>query len=311
MGRWIVNPVGTIERDDTVAALDLAQVRAAVAVGATAVPFHELVLAEPDPRDAVLIEVPRWRGYGLLSALEWLVCDKLAASGRSEVTWRAERTGGATGLRRLLNEREWSFRERKEKSWRIFEGEPPAAGVFPQPPTFETTLGTNRFVMHSGWGVFSEHHIDAGTRLLFEAASHAQPVEVLLDVGIGYGPLAIGLLAAGIARRAIGTDVDSVALALSAMNAEATQRPISLVLTDDPSAIVGAELVVCNFPTHADRSCADTLRAALAAWALKAPVLVVVHASLEARFVRRFAEAGAIAKTIARTEHVVLRLGSL
>lgn len=100
----------------------------------------------------------------------------------------------------------------------------------------ELSLTTDR-------GVFSTDRIDPGTRLLLQEAPH--PTEAmgdLLDLGCGYGPVALTL-----ARRAPGTrvwavDVNERAVALCAENAEAAGltgvHPV--VVDDQGTAVAGA-----------------------------------------------------------------------
>jgi 16S rRNA (guanine1207-N2)-methyltransferase len=75
------------------------------------------------------------------------------------------------------------------------------------------TLATDR-------GVFSGDRIDTGTRLLVD---HGPPVPTsgdLLDLGCGYGPLALALALRSPAARVWAVDVNERAVALCARNAE-------------------------------------------------------------------------------------------
>ncbi|MGH7859576.1 MAG: methyltransferase, partial [Candidatus Binatia bacterium] len=202
----------------------------------------------------------------------------------------------------------WDFRESNDKRRRRFVGTSPGPGEVPAPRRFEAALGGSRLHFAADWGVFSEEGIDAGTQLLFDVASAMPSASCVLDVGVGYGALAVGLVSAGTAERAVGIDVDSVALYLAQINATAAGVPLELELADDPTTLDGTPLVVCNFPTHAKREAADGLVRALARCAPTALVLVVVHASLEHRYAKWFELGGARVAPQARDEHVVLRL---
>lgn len=304
--RWVVGAVGDLSRVDGVVALDLHELRAAAEAGADAGPIHEL--GEIEPREEVVVSVPRWRGHSFIAYLEWLVCARLAADG-ARVTWLAERRGGEPGLRRLLTERGWAFEVSKQGRQRVVVGTPPPAGPEPEPRGFEEMLGGRRMRFAADWGVFSEGAIDAGTRLLFDVASSSD-VDVVLDVGTGYGPLALGLLAGGHARRAVATDTDSVALLLARRNAEASDLSLETHLTEDHTRVGPADLVVCNFPTHAGRTAADALIAALVRLAATARVLVVVHESLADRYTTRFEAASGAVKREATGAHTVLGIRS-
>lgn len=299
--------VGTTDHlraDDGLLALGLYELRS---WQGRSLPFHDVMAGRAlEPAPEVLVQFPRWRGHRFLDVLEWLVCDRLASPGAA-VTWLAERRGGAMGVRRLLEQRSWSYTERSDGRLRRFEGDAPPPGPRPQPRTFSTRLGTD-LEFAADWGVFSEGHVDPGTRQLFEAALVHSPIETVVDVGTGYGPLAIGLVASGAARRAVGTDVDAVSLALAIRNGRTTDVPCSFVLEDDPAKVEGASLTVCALPTHAPRDRAEALIASLVSRCRSEPVLVGVHHSLEARYIRRFAVAGAHATVVSRGEHAIMRL---
>lgn len=306
MARWVVG-TRDIGPDDRVVAFDLAEMRNAAAAGAFAVPVH--AIGEPTPETEVFVEVPRWRGHSFIPFLEWLVSAKLASAGAT-VTWKAEKRGGATGLRRVLSERGWDFDDRKKKGIVQIVGTPPPAGPAPVPASFTAELGTSRLTFHSDWGVFSEGEIDDGTRLLFDVALDGPQREAVLDVGVGSGPLAVGLIAASRAGRAIGTEIDSVALLLATHNASLAGVPLEVHLTDDPGPLT-ADLVVCNVPTHARADDSQTLFNGLAHHVRRgAEVLIVVHASLEDRYVKRAKDLGIDARREAEQTHTVLRLTS-
>jgi len=74
-------------------------------------------------------------------------------------------------------------------------------------------------------GVFSAARIDVGTRLLLE---HGPPVPAagdLLDMGCGYGPIAVALALRSPAARVWAVDVNERAVALCAENAGALGLP--------------------------------------------------------------------------------------
>ena len=304
--RWVVGGSHAAEAD-RVLALNLDDVASAERNGAEPTLIHLALDGEVPPATSVLVDVPRWRGHSFIALLEWLVCAKLAAPS-AEVTWMAEAKGGATGLRRTLDRRGWSVAERKAGRRRVFTGTAPAPASRPHPETFEAELGGARLTFASDWGVFSEGEIDDGTKLLFDVAVDAGPIDAVLDVGTGYGPLAVGLVASGTASRAIVTEVDSVALILASINASAAGVPLRSTLTNDPTSVKRAPLVVCNFPTHADRESSNDLVARLASIAAGSTVLVVVHASLEERFTHAFGAVGASVAVAARATHAVLAL---
>ena len=70
-------------------------------------------------------------------------------------------------------------------------------------------------------GVFSGDRIDPGTRVLVDHGPPVPPAGDLLDLGCGYGPLAVALALRSPAARVWAVDVNERAVALCARNAEA------------------------------------------------------------------------------------------
>jgi 16S rRNA (guanine1207-N2)-methyltransferase len=69
-------------------------------------------------------------------------------------------------------------------------------------------------------GVFSPRRLDAGTRFLLDVAPRPPADGDLLDLGSGYGPLALTMAARSPSARVWAVDVNTRALALTAANAE-------------------------------------------------------------------------------------------
>jgi 16S rRNA G1207 methylase RsmC len=127
------------------------------------------------------------------------------------------------------------------------------------------------------------------------------------DIGIGYGPLAIALVRNELALQAVGTDVDCLALWLAERNAADNDVTLRTACTPDPCGIEDTPLTVCNVPTHLDRIRSTELMSALAQRARGGRALmIVVHASLEARYVRHLADAGLTVTRHPGEAHVVL-----
>ena len=96
-------------------------------------------------------------------------------------------------------------------------------------------------------GVFSREGVDAGTKLLLLEAPAPAPSGDLLDLGCGYGPLAIAM-----ARRAPGAtvwavDVNERARALTAANAAALTN-VRVAAPDDVPADVRFATIWSNPP---------------------------------------------------------------
>ncbi len=69
-------------------------------------------------------------------------------------------------------------------------------------------------------GVFSPDHVDLGTRVLLEHAAPAPAAGDLLDLGCGWGPIALTLALASPGARVWAVDVNERALDLVRRNAE-------------------------------------------------------------------------------------------
>ncbi|TDE12715.1 methyltransferase, partial [Actinomadura sp. 6K520] len=83
-------------------------------------------------------------------------------------------------------------------------------------------------------GMFSPDRIDPGTRILLETAPAPPPAGDLLDLGCGYGPIALTLAMRSPQARVFGVDVNQRALALAEGNAKAVGLDnVRFVLADE------------------------------------------------------------------------------
>ena len=85
--------------------------------------------------------------------------------------------------------------------------------------TFELDLPGRTIDMVTDTGVFSRGHLDKGTRVLLQHGPDPAPAGDLLDLGCGYGPIALVLAAARPSSRVWGVDVNERALELTRRNA--------------------------------------------------------------------------------------------
>jgi 16S rRNA (guanine1207-N2)-methyltransferase len=90
-----------------------------------------------------------------------------------------------------------------------------------RPGTVHLVLPDMHLTLATDAGVFSPGRLDPGTRLLLEAAPPPPPDGDLLDLGTGYGPLALALAKRSPGARIWAVDVNSRALELCAGNAAA------------------------------------------------------------------------------------------
>ncbi len=100
-----------------------------------------------------------------------------------------------------------------------FEQEPRVAS---QPRTVELVLPDASFTLQTDRGVFSYDAVDAGTKLLLlEAATVPADATDVVDLGCGYGPIALTLARRAAHATVWAVDVNHRALALCAANARA------------------------------------------------------------------------------------------
>lgn len=91
-------------------------------------------------------------------------------------------------------------------------------------------------------GVFSGDRVDAGTRLLLQEAPTPTPsMSEILDLGCGYGPIALTLATRAPQTRVWAVDVNERAVQLCVENAEAhsLERVIPVVVQPDGSPVAG------------------------------------------------------------------------
>jgi 16S rRNA G1207 methylase RsmC len=257
----------------------------------------------------VAVQVPPYRGRAFLRVLSWLVFARLATPDAT-VSWHMSRNQGPDSIAGLLSDLGWQLRarERDRGGVRLVTRPPaPAQPVpVPVPTAFTATVGGQQLRLVADYGVFSPGAIDAGTAVLCDVALAGPAVDLLADIGTGYGAIAIALVRNGIAARAVGTDVDLVALWLARQNAAANDVELAVTGTPDPAALAPTALTVCNLPTHVDRSASAALIAGLCHRAGHGRLLMVVHASLEARYARHLHHAGLRVRRHPGPSHVVL-----
>ena len=96
----------------------------------------------------------------------------------------------------------------------------PAPASASRPREIKLTLPERALRLRSDAGVFSGGHVDTGTAVLLDKAPPPPPGGDLLDLGCGYGPIALWLAASSPLARVWAVDVNPRALALCRENAE-------------------------------------------------------------------------------------------
>jgi 16S rRNA (guanine1207-N2)-methyltransferase len=163
-------------------------------------------------------------------------------------------------------------------------------------------------------GMFSPGRLDAGTRLLLETAPPPPPAGDLLDLGCGYGPLALVLAARSPAATVWAVDVNERALALCAANAQrAGLANVRCAAPGDPALPARFGLLWSNPPIRVGKAALHELLASwLARLAPGGAAFLVVQRNLGSDSLQRWlAEAGWPASRLAaRGGYRVLRTGS-
>jgi 16S rRNA (guanine1207-N2)-methyltransferase len=113
-------------------------------------------------------------------------------------------------------------------------------------------------------GVFSSRRLDPGTRVLLDIAPPPPTEGDLLDLGAGYGPLALVLAARSPGARVWAVDVNERALALTAANAQrAGLTNITCAGPGDPALPARFDLIWSNPPIRIGK---DALHDLLGQW---------------------------------------------
>jgi 16S rRNA (guanine1207-N2)-methyltransferase len=140
--------------------------------------------------------------------------------------------------------------------------EQPAAAH--RPGTVHLVLPDMHLALATDAGVFSPGRLDPGTRLLLEAAPPPPPDGDLLDLGTGYGPLALALATRSPGARIWAVDVNKRALELCTGNAAAAGLVnVRCVPADDPGLPASYQLIWSNPPIRIGK---QALHSMLTAW---------------------------------------------
>ena len=171
-----------------------------------------------------------------------------------------------------------------------------------RPGTVHVVLPDLHLELATDSGVFSPGRLDPGTRLLLETAPPPPAGGDLLDLGCGYGPLALTLAARAPAARIWAVDVNRRALELCAGNAgSAGLANVRCLEPADPSVPGTFALIWSNPPIRIGK---QALHELLASWlgrlAADAAAYLVVQRHLGSDSLQRWlAEAGWDASRIA------------
>jgi 16S rRNA (guanine1207-N2)-methyltransferase len=133
-----------------------------------------------------------------------------------------------------------------------------------RPGTVHVVLPDLHLELETDSGVFSPGRLDPGTRLLLEAAPRPPGAGNLLDLGCGYGALALVLAARSPGAQVWAVDVNRRALELCARNAQGAGLPnVRCGPPDDPAVPASFRLIWSNPPIRIGK---PALHALLADW---------------------------------------------
>ena len=133
-----------------------------------------------------------------------------------------------------------------------------------RPGSVHVVLPDLHLELETDSGVFSPSRLDPGTRLLLETAPPPPAAGNLLDLGCGYGPLALVLAARAPGAQVWAVDVNRRALELCARNAARAGLPnVRCVPPDDPRLPGAFGLIWSNPPIRIGKT---ALHGLLTAW---------------------------------------------
>jgi 16S rRNA (guanine1207-N2)-methyltransferase len=140
--------------------------------------------------------------------------------------------------------------------------EEPTAGH--RPGTVHVVLPDLHLTLATDSGTFSPGRLDPGTRLLLETAPPPPPEGDVLDLGCGYGPLALVLATRSPGAQIWGVDTNRRALELCRRNAAAAGLAnVRALPPDDRELPASYRLIWSNPPIRIGK---PALHAMLASW---------------------------------------------
>jgi 16S rRNA (guanine1207-N2)-methyltransferase len=188
--------------------------------------------------------------------------------------------------------------------------EQPTAGH--RPGTVHLVLPDLHLALATDSGVFSPGRLDPGTRLLLESAPPPPPDGDLLDLGCGYGPLALVLAARAPGARIWGVDTNRRALDLCLRNAAAAGLGnVRALPPDDAELPTSYRLIWSNPPIRIGKPALhDMLVTWLGRLAPGSAAFLVVQRNLGSDSLQRWlAQCGwDVTRTAARAGYRVLKV---
>lgn len=112
-------------------------------------------------------------------------------------------------------------------------------------------------------GTFSPDHLDHATRVLLDTVPPPSGEPTLLDLGCGWGPIAVGLAYAVPSARVWAVDVNERARELTALNAKRNRASVHVCAPESVPGEVTFDQIWSNPPIRIGK---DALHALLALW---------------------------------------------
>lgn len=127
--------------------------------------------------------------------------------------------------------------------------ERPAAAS--RPSTVDLVLPDLHLRLRTDRGTFSAGRVDPGTRVLLEAVPAPPPTGTLLDLGCGYGPIALTMASRAPQASVVGVDVNARALGLARENATANGLDnVRFAMSEDIDPALRYAAIWSNPPIH-------------------------------------------------------------
>jgi len=142
-------------------------------------------------------------------------------------------------------------------SEQYFEAQP---GARSQRRMIEVRVAGLQFDLVTDRGVFSVDRLDPGTKVLLELAPPPPPAGDVLDLGCGYGPIAIALARQASGAHVWAVDVNERARHLTAENAQRLSASnLTVAAPDDVSAETRFAAIYSNPPVRVGKSALHVL----------------------------------------------------
>jgi 16S rRNA (guanine1207-N2)-methyltransferase len=183
-------------------------------------------------------------------------------------------------------------------------------GSASDPVSFRLDIGGVALELTTDAGVFARGRLDKGTRVLLEHAPEPADGD-LLDLGCGYGPVAVTLARRAPAARVWAVDVNRRALSLCAANAAAAGVEVRTATPDEVPADLRFTGIWSNPPVRIGK---EALHQLLAGWldrlSPEGRAALVVHRHLGADSLARWlaAEGWPTARTGSRMGYRLLEV---